>query len=239
MIGAHWGAGTGEAMEPTYQLARGILKPSLGLWFDWSIEGLENVPREGGAILAFNHIAYLDPLVTAYVVDKAGRRPRYLAKSELFDDKRIAWILKGAKQIPVHRGTKDAPMALDQAVAALQRGEIVVIFPEGTITTDPDLNPMAAKTGAARLALASNAPLIPAAVWGTQNVWPKGFAKHWWPPGQDILVRIDRPTTASGDPESPEDWKRVGENLMQRISTLVASLRPVVPDRRRQKGRAA
>ena len=226
-------------MEPTYQLARGILKPSLGLWFDWSIEGLENIPREGGAILAFNHIAYLDPLVTAYVVDKSGRRPRYLAKSELFADKRISWILRGAGQIPVHRGTKDAPMALDRAVDALGRGEIVVIFPEGTITTDPDLNPMAAKTGAARLALASGAPLIPAAVWGTQNVWPKGFAKHWWPPGQDILVRIDEPRSVTGDPDSPEDWKRVGENLMQQISTLVASLRPVVPDRRRQKGRAA
>jgi 1-acyl-sn-glycerol-3-phosphate acyltransferase len=226
-------------MEPTYQLARGILKPFLGLWFDWSIEGLENIPRKGGAILAVNHIAYLDPLVMAYVVDRARRRPRYLAKSELFNDKRIGWILKGAKQIPVQRGTRDAPMALDQAIEALDRGEIVVIFPEGTITTDPDLNPMAAKTGAARLALASKAPLIPAAVWGTQNVWPKGFAKHWWPPGQDVLVRVDGPLPVTGDADSREDWKRVGDDLMQHISRLVASLRPVVPDRRRQKGRAA
>ena len=226
-------------MEPTYLLAKAIIKPTIGPWFKWSIEGLENIPRKGGAILAFNHIAYLDPLVTAYVVDKAKRRPRYLAKSELFADKRIAWILKGAKQIPVYRGTKDAPMALDQAVAALERGEIVVIFPEGTITTDPDLNPMAAKTGAARLALAADVPLIPAAVWGTANVWPKGFAKHWWPPGQDILVRIDKPMTVSGDPDSTEDWKRVGDELMQRIGRLVASLRPVVPDRRRTKRKKA
>lgn len=226
-------------MEPTYLLAKAIIKPTIGPWFRWNIEGLENIPRKGGAILAFNHIAYLDPLVTAYVVDKAKRRPRYLAKSELFADKRIGWILRGAGQIPVHRGTKDAPMALDQAVAALNKGEIVVIFPEGTITTDPDLNPMAAKTGAARLALLADVPLIPAAVWGTANVWPKGFAKHWWPPGQDILVRIDRPMTVSGDPGSSENWKRVGEELMQRISRLVASLRPVVPDRRRTKKKKA
>lgn len=226
-------------MEPTYLLAKAIIKPTIGPWFKWSIEGLENIPRKGGAILAFNHIAYLDPLVTAYVVDRAKRRPRYLAKSELFADKRIGWILKGAKQIPVYRGTKDAPMALDRAVAALEKGEIVVIFPEGTITTDPDLNPMAAKTGAARLALAAGVPLIPAAVWGTANVWPKGFAKHWWPPGQDILVRIDEPMTVSGDPDSTEDWKRVGDELMRRISRLVASLRPVVPDRRRTKRKKA
>lgn len=84
--------------EPTYLLAKAILKPWLGAWFRWNIEGLENIPRRGPAILAFNHIAYLDAFAAAYVVDGAGRRPRFLAKSELFEDKRIAWVLKGAKQ---------------------------------------------------------------------------------------------------------------------------------------------
>ena len=227
------------AMEPTYILAKSILRPFLETWFRWTIEGDQNVPRKGSAILAFNHIAYLDPLAAALVVDRLHRRPRFLAKSELFQDKKIGWILKGAAQIEVKRGSRDAPMALDHAISALKKGELIVVFPEGTITTDPDLMPMEAKTGAARLALASGAPLIPCAVWGTQNVWPKDYAKHWWPPKQDILVRVGKPLTLSGDPDSPDDWRAVSTRIMDEISLLVAGLRPVIPDTRRRARRSA
>ncbi|MEA2517828.1 MAG: hypothetical protein QOG16_1666 [Actinomycetota bacterium] len=236
MIGATYG---GRSLETTYPIAKGILKPFLHTWFRWNIEGVENIPLTGPALLAFNHISYLDPLATAYAVDKAKRIPRFLAKSELFQDKRIAWVLRGAKQIEVKRGTATAPMALDKAFAALKRGELVVVFPEGTISEDPDLAPLPPKTGAARLALGSDAPLIPCAVWGTQNIWPKGFAKNWWPPRQDILVRNGEPIPTHGDPESTDDWRRISEDVMEEIQRLVASLRPAVPDRRRPKKRAA
>lgn len=226
-------------MEPTYMLAKAIIKPWMAAWFRWHIEGLENIPRRGPALLAFNHISFLDPFAAAYVVDLAGRSPRFLAKAELFEDKRIAWIIKGAKQIPVHRGTATAPMALDQAIEALHQAETIVIFPEGTITNDPDLNPMLAKTGLARLALTTGAPVIPAAVWGTANVWPKGFAKRWWPPKQDVCVRIGRALPVAGDKHSGQDWQRVGTEVMDEIRRLVASLRPAVPDRRRAKRAAA
>jgi 1-acyl-sn-glycerol-3-phosphate acyltransferase len=226
-------------LESTYLLAKGIVKPFFHSWFRWNIEGIENIPRSGPALLAVNHISYLDPLAAAYVVDKAKRVPRFLGKSELFADKRIAWILKGAKQIEVKRGTPTAPMALDNAIAALRKGEIVVVFPEGTITDDPDLKPMPAKTGAARLALASGVPLIPCALWGTQNIWPKGYAKNWWPPRQDVLARIGEPMEVSGDPGSTDDWRTVSDRLTEAIEALVASLRPAVPDRRRPKKRAA
>jgi 1-acyl-sn-glycerol-3-phosphate acyltransferase len=225
-------------MESTYLVAKAILKPWLASWFRWNVEGIENIPRKGAAIVAFNHIAYLDPLAAAYVVDKAKRVPRFLAKSELFEDKRIAWVLKGARQIPVHRGTADAPMALDNAVDALRNGECVVIFPEGTVTLDPDLNPMPAKTGLARLALATNAPVVPCGLWGTANIWPKGYGKSWRP-GQDILARVGKPFTPTGDLNSPEDWARIGVQVMDEIGALVASLRPAVPDRRRPKKRTA
>lgn len=226
-------------METTYSLAKAILKPWLWGWFSWTLEGVENIPRKGSAVLAFNHISYLDPLAAAYVVDKAHRVPRFLAKSELFQDKRIAWVLKGAKQIEVRRGTRDAPMALDNAFAALDRGEAVVVFPEGTVTTDPDLKPMKPKSGTARLALKTHAPLIPCALWGTQNVWPKGYRKHWLPPRQDILVRVGESMDLSGLPDDPDGWRVVGERVMDEIGVLVAGLRPVVPDRRRPKKRAA
>ena len=226
-------------MEPTYLLAKAIIKPWMGMWLRWTIEGDERIPQNGPAILAFNHIAFLDPFAAAYVVDRVGRRPRFLAKSELFQDKRVAWILKGAGQIEVRRGTREAPMALDHAVAALKKGEIIVVFPEGTITTDPDLRPMEAKTGAARLALASGAPLIPCAVWGTANIWPKDYAKHWWPPKQDVLVRIGEPMSVSGDPDSPDSWRSLSADIMERISVLVASLRPAVADQRRRARKPA
>lgn len=220
-------------MEPTYQLARAILKPWLRTWFRWTIEGAEKIPKSGPAILAFNHIAYLDPFAAALVVDDLKRRPRFLAKSELFQDKRISWILRGANQIEVRRGSRQAPMALDNAYKALEDGEIIVVFPEGTITNDPDLSPMEGKTGVARLALGSSAPLIPCAVWGTANIWPKGYAKRWWPPKQDILVRIGDPMKISGDPDSRDDWRRVSAEVMEQIGILVAGLRPIIPDRRR------
>ena len=226
-------------MEPTYLLAKAIIKPWMGMWLRWTIEGDERIPQDGPAILAFNHIAFLDPFAAAYVVDRVGRRPRFLAKSELFQDKRVAWILKGAGQIEVRRGTRDAPMALDHAVTALKKGEIIVVFPEGTITTDPDLRPMEAKTGAACLALASGAPLIPCAVWGTANIWPKDYAKHWWPPKQDVLVRIGEPMPVSGDPDSPESWRSLSADIMERINVLVASLRPAVADQRRRARKPA
>lgn len=225
-------------VEPVYLLAKGILRPFLGTWFRWTIEGDHHIPRKGPAIVAMNHIAYLDPLAAAYLVDRRGRRSRFLAKAELFLDKRIGWILRGAGQIEVHRGTRSAPMALDHAFAALDAGEIVVVFPEGTITTDPDLHPMEAKSGLARLALRSGVPVIPAAVWGTANIWPKGYEKHWRP-RQDILVRVGEPMGIQGDPDSIEDWKRVGAEVMDRIAVLLASLRPAVPDRRRPKRPAA
>ena len=226
-------------MESTYLIAKAILKPWLWGWFSWSLEGVEKIPARGPALLAINHISYLDPLAAAYVIDKAGRVPRFLAKAELFQDKRIAWVLKGAKQIEVKRGTREAPMALDNAFAALDKGEIVVVFPEGTVTTDPDLKPMAAKSGIARLALGTNAPVIPCAVWGTQNVWPKGYRKHWWPPRQDILVRVGEPLDVSGFTDDRAGWHGVGERVMEEITVLLAGLRAIVPDRRRPKKKAA
>ena len=231
MIG---GCLTGEDVEPTYQFARLILRPWLRTWFRWHIEGDEKIPRSGPALVAFNHIAYLDPFAAAWVMDSVKRRPRFLAKQELFEDKRIAWILRGANQIPVHRGTADAPMALDAALAALERGEAIAIFPEGTITRDPDLNPMEGKTGLARLAIESGAPVIPVALWGTANVWPKGYAKHWRP-RQDICVRVGDPMHFGGRPNIPEEWHRVTEEVMDEIALLVASLRPAIPDRRRPR----
>jgi 1-acyl-sn-glycerol-3-phosphate acyltransferase len=220
--------------EPIYVLTRSIVIPAMHVWFRWHIEGLENIAGQGPAIVAFNHIAYLDPLAIGYVVDRAGRRPRFLAKAELFRDKRIAWVLRGCGQIEVKRGTVDAPAALRNALDALERGEVIVIFPEGTVTTHPDLDPMPPKTGAARLALLSGAPLIPGSIWGTANVWPKGYA-HRWRPRQEIVVRMGEPMKFPQQIDTPGAWQEAGRSIVDEISTLLAGIRPLVPDRRRPR----
>lgn len=222
-----------QEVEPAYYLAKAIIKPLVAGWLRVSVEGVHNIPRTGPVIVAFNHISFLDAFIAAYVVDKAGRRPRFLTKSELFRDRRIAWILKGAKQIEVKRGSRAAPVALDHALEALDNGEVVVVFPEGTITTDPELKPMAGRTGAVRLALASGVPVIPAALWGTQNLWPKGYAKHWWPPKQDVVAAVGEPLALPHNDGSPHALQRASSDVMEAISLLVAGLMPAVPDRRR------
>ena len=221
-------------MEPIYTMARWVIIPSLRAWFRWHVEGLEHIPASGSAIITTNHIAYLDPLAVAYGVVRAGRRPRFLAKSELMKDPKIGWLLRGCGQIEVQRGTRNAVQALQHASEALERGEVVCIFPEGTVTTDPDLRPMPSKTGTPRLALLTGAPVIPCGVWGTANVWPKNFKPNW-KFKQELAVRFGEPVVYRGDTDSAEEWTAVGDDITNRIAGLVASVKPLIPDQRRPR----
>ena len=135
---------------------------------DW--RGAENLPREGGCVLVANHVSEFDPIPLAHFVYDNGRLPRFLGKAEVFDVPIIGTILRGAGQIPVYRKTTDATKAFSAAVAAVKRGECVIVYVEGTITRDPDLWPMVGKTGAARIALSTGCPLIPCAQWGPNEV---------------------------------------------------------------------
>jgi 1-acyl-sn-glycerol-3-phosphate acyltransferase len=125
-------------------------------------------------ILAANHNANLDPVLLARFVLELGRIPRFLAKHQLFETPVLGSLLRGARQIPVHRYRENAADALADAIAALRNGELVVIYPEGTTTSDPDGWPMLARTGVARLALAADAPVVPMAQWGAQQVLGPG-----------------------------------------------------------------
>src|ERR687891_112001 len=154
-------------------LAKGVLIPPIWLWFEWRFEGFEHIPAEGPALVACNHISTFDPLAHGYFLVKAGRRPRYLAKIELFRNPISGPVLRGARQIPVVRGSGDqAPVSA--AAKALRAGEVVVVYPEATVTRNADLSPMRGKGGIARLTLATGVPVIPLAVWGSAPVWRKG-----------------------------------------------------------------
>lgn len=161
---------------PWYTVGLVILKPLTAFLCRARWSGTENVPPRGGVIIAANHISLAEPALLAdFVVFGCRRIARVLAKESLFrGGGLVARVMRGAEQIPVHRGTTDASVALSSAVAALQRGECVVIYPEGTVTRDPGTWPMLARTGVARLALLSGAPVVPVAQWGAQEIHTYG-----------------------------------------------------------------
>jgi 1-acyl-sn-glycerol-3-phosphate acyltransferase len=212
----------------------GALQPPFQLWFNWRFEGLDRVPASGPSIIAGNHLSYLDPFAHAYFVVRAGRRPRFLAKRELFDAPLVGTILRGARQIPVDRGT-GGPASLDAATTAIEGGEVVVIYPEGTSTmTGADFSPGRGKTGAIRLSLATGVPILPVATWGGQYVWRKG-GRQSLAFGRPIWLRAGEPFDArakvGGADASREEVRALTDALMQELAVLVDELRERYPAR--------
>jgi 1-acyl-sn-glycerol-3-phosphate acyltransferase len=218
------------AFEPWYATIIGALVPPLKLWFTWRFEGFEHIPPEGPALVACNHISYFDPLAQGYFLVKAGRRPRYLAKQELFGNPILRSVLEGAKQIPVRRGTGDRG-PVEAAGSALRAGELVLVYPEGTVTTNPDFSPMRGKTGIARLTLATRVPVIPVAVWGSAPVWQRGGRRNLRF-GRPIFVKAGPPLDFSeyeGGAEDPSTIRTVTDEVMAQLSVLVEDLRTRYP----------
>lgn len=219
-----------KRIEPWMRLAETVVLPPIAVWFRWRFEGLANIPTEGPALIAGNHISLFDPLAHGYFLEKAGRRPRFLAKTELFRNPILRKVLKGARQIPVRRGSGDrAP--LEAAITALKEGEVVVVYPESTTTRNDDFSPMQGKTGVARLALASGVPVIPLAVWGTQYVWKRSGAKSF-KFRRPIWVKAGAPLDFSlyeEEPDHPDVLRKVTDLVMGEVSLLVDDLRARYP----------
>jgi 1-acyl-sn-glycerol-3-phosphate acyltransferase len=218
--------------EPWFRFAEWTLRPPIALWFNWRFEGLEHIPPEGPILVACNHISYLDPLAHAYMLVKAGRRPRFLAKSELYGNPLLRRLLKGTRQIKVERGSGSmAPVEL--AKQALREGEAVMVYPEGTITRNPDYTPMEGKTGVARLTLSSEVPVLPMAVWGSHHVWQRegaGSLKF----GRPIWVKAGTPVDFSlydGQKDDPATLRKITETVMDELTRLVTDLRARYPKR--------
>jgi 1-acyl-sn-glycerol-3-phosphate acyltransferase len=140
------------------------------LGFNFDFQGQDNVPREGGAILAINHTSYLDFALAGTAALPANRYVRFMAKRELFDNKIAGPLLRGMHHINVDRSNGSASFVA--ALRALKAGEIIGIFPEGTISTSFEIKGL--KSGAVRLAIGAGVPIIPTIVWGGQRVYTKG-----------------------------------------------------------------
>jgi 1-acyl-sn-glycerol-3-phosphate acyltransferase len=212
-------------------LAKGVLIPPIWLWFEWRFDGLEHIPAEGPALVACNHISYFDPLAHGYFLVKAGRRPRFLTKVELFRNPIAGPVLRGARQIPVRRGSGDrAPVEFGSK--ALRQGEVVVVYPESTVTKNPDSSPMRGKTGIARLSLATGVPVIPLAVWGSAPVWRRGSRITRY--GRPIWVKAGPPLDFGEHEDQAEDpatLRAVTDEVMAQLSLLVDDLRERYPKR--------
>jgi len=157
-------------INKTFKLAALILIPILKIFTNREWRGGENLPKSGPVIVISNHLSYADALVFAHFLYGNGRSVRYLGKDSVFKIPVIGKILLAAGQIPVARESDKASHALDSALGLLRAGHCVGIYPEGTLTRDAKLWPMVAKTGIARLAIISKAPVIPIAQWGDQNL---------------------------------------------------------------------
>ena len=214
------------------RLAVVVIYPAVSVFFKVRWRGREHVPRSGGAIVVVNHVSYVDPLVFARFVWDSGRTPRFLAKDSLFRLFFIGRVLRGADQIPVSRGTADAQTSLRHAVAALGRGEVVCIYPEGTVTKDPDYWPMVGRTGVARLALATDVPVIPVAQWGPQETVDVELRRFKPFPRHEVVCQAGSPVDLSayrGRPMTAELLREVTDEIMVRVRDQLAELRGEEP----------
>lgn len=174
-----------------------LVVPVMWLLTRWTWTGQERLPGSGGVIIAANHISHFDPLTLAHFVYKSGRWPRFLGKASLWRLPVLGFLLRKTQQIPVERGSVEAVKSLDALIDALRQGGAVIIYPEGTTTREPQLWPMRGKTGAARLALATGAPVIPVAMWGPERVFDPRTQRLVLKPRTPVRVTAGPPVDLS------------------------------------------
>ncbi|GAT72952.1 lysophospholipid acyltransferase family protein [Microbacterium hydrocarbonoxydans] len=208
-----------------------IVVPLISLLAKIRITGREKLPAEGAYVLAPNHYSEFDPLIVAVAVWRLGRAPRFMAKDSLFRIPVVGWILRSTGMIPVARSSSAsaAKQTLKQSEELVEHGRGVIVYPEGTLTRDPDLWPMRGKSGAVRLALADDIPLIPMAQWGTQAImgrYQKGISL--WPLRKPIDVVIGDPVDLSdlrGRGNEPAVLSEATKRLMAAITALLEQIR--------------
>ncbi len=211
-----------------YKFGSSVIIPIFNLFMSRDWRGAENIPAKGPIIVASNHMSYLDVLVFTHFLYRNGRAPRYLGKAAVFRTPIIGKIVLAAGQIPVERESKDAKKAVDHAKILLEKGHMLGVYPEGTLTRDPDMWPMIAKTGCARLALATNTQVIPIAQWGSQQVLPNYTRKISLFPRKTITIRAGKPVDLSkwyGKADDPQALIEATAQIMRAITDLLEEIR--------------
>ncbi|WP_373324987.1 lysophospholipid acyltransferase family protein [Actinocatenispora rupis] len=212
----------------------GVIRSTLTVLSRHTWRGAEHIPATGGAIVVANHLSQIDPMVMARFVYATGRVPRFLTKAAVLDAPLVGKALRSTGQIAVYRGSMNAAKSLVEAKAALKAGDVVVLYPEGTTTRQPDFWPMRGHTGVARLALATDVPVIPVAQWGAQHIQD--------PQAHKLNLRPRTPVTVvAGPPMDLSEWRSASgggargdlagltDAIMYRIQDLLAGIRGEQP----------
>ena len=205
---------------PVILAARGVFA-ALGLKF--TIEGAHHVPRTGGAVIASNHVSYLDFTFVGFGTREAGRLVRFMAKDAVFRHRISGPLMRGMHHIPVDRAAGSA--AFREAMTALKGGELVGVFPEATISRSFELKEF--KAGAARMAQAAGVPVVPTIVWGGQRIYTKGRPRDFTHRGKAITVAFGEPLT----PGRRDNGDEVTAELRRRMTALLEQVRESYPDR--------
>ena len=183
------------------------------LGFNFDFQGQDNVPRKDGAILAINHTSYLDFALAGTAALPAKRYVRFMAKKELFDNKVAGPLLRGMHHINVDRSNGSASFVA--ALRALKSGEIIGIFPEGTISTSFEIKGL--KSGAVRLAIGAGVPVVPTIVWGGQRVYTKGVKPSFKRSKVPVTVSFGEPITYSRDTDIEVAETHLREVMIQML----------------------
>jgi 1-acyl-sn-glycerol-3-phosphate acyltransferase len=219
-------------MSLTMMICIAIVYPVASLMFRLRYRRAERLPATGPVLLVANHVSILDPLACARLVFDNGRLPHFLAKESVFKGF-AGTLLRGAGQIPVARFSDSAHEALDAAQADLRAGNLVVIYPEGSVTRDPGWWPMQARTGVARLALATDAVVVPVAQWGPQRVHDyhtKKLRLRFRAPadylvGEPVDLADQRARVRNGQPLTAALLRETTDLIMTRVRDELADLR--------------
>ena len=208
------------------RLCVSILYPFDGMFFRIRWHNLRRMPAPGqGVIVVLNHVSHIDTVLMARLIWQSGRIPRFLIKNTVFELPGLGRIMRGAKQIPVYRGTDDASKSLRDAVLALEKGEAIIIYAEGTITKDPQQWPMQAKTGVARLVLlAPQIPVVPIGQWGAH----KTKNRLAWLGRRLVQASVGEPLDVSkhgGEEATSENLRAITDEVMAAVAIEVAHLR--------------
>lgn len=197
--------------EGFYRLCELVVPPVVAMQgTKFTFQGLENIPSRGGALLAQNHTSYLDWLPTLLAVKERGRRAHFMIKAEMADVKAVNYVIKHARLIPVDR--RAGHESFEVAVQRLRAGELIGMHPEATISRSFELREF--KTGAARMALEAQVPLVPIVVWGAHRIWPKDHPKKVWRNKVPITVAAGRPLAPMGTPDQLNTALRQAMNAL-------------------------
>lgn len=220
-------------MTGLWRVLGGILEPLLRRLIRFEIQNPEKLPGSGAVVITPNHYSNLDPLTTGYLVWVMGRIPRFLAKESVFKRGPLGWALRATGQIPVARGgsnrsTGDGGQPLAAAADLVTHGLAVIIYPEGTLTREPDLWPMRGKSGAVRTALEHGIPIVPMAHWGVQDIMPRYAKKFALFPRKTVRAIVGDPVDLDrfrGKPLEAALLTEATEAVMVEITRLLEQLR--------------